>query len=438
MKNNLVKSIFLYIAKKFGFELQPKTAASTDFYDIDDISITATLSDRLSTLTLMDSGCDIVGDNKRALYLQKIQQYLWSERIKPAMVVALGTGDCLLKPSTDGKHFAIDIISNDNFQITESIGDFISGIVIKCDEFIKNNSVYERIEYHKLKNGNCHIYQMAYKNGKEIPLSSVNAWSNLSPEIIIPNVERLDFGRIKCPTLNRSNFNSVDGVPITFGAGQAVKNAKDSYNRFNQEFDDKETLIFATKSILHKNPNTNDYELPKGKKHLFHKFRGIDDSKSIETYSPDIRDSSLQNGLEVNLKMIETICGLSNNILTKPDESYTTATEIRTSLNQTYAFITELRTRTEQAINDLMYSINTLCNVNQTTPMGEYDIVFTWSDKLMESSQETFNQLLQLYGIGGTDAAEVRAWTMGEDLDDARQTVEMIESKEDLNVIGDE
>ena len=86
--NNFVKSIFLTIAKKFGLDLQEKYEEDTDFYDVDSISITATMSDRLSTLTLMDSSCDVKGDSARAKYLQTFSEYVWNTRLKPARDVS--------------------------------------------------------------------------------------------------------------------------------------------------------------------------------------------------------------------------------------------------------------------------------------------------------------------------------------------------------------
>lgn len=432
--NNFVKSIFLTIAKKFGLDLQEKSDEETDFYDVNNISITATMSDRVTTLTLMDSSCDIKGDSARAKYLQKFSEYVWHTRLKPGCVVSLGTGDVLLKPSTDGKRFSVDLISNNNFAITESMGNFIYGCIIKCDEIKQGNTLYERVEYHRLREINgitvCYIYQMAYKNGKEVPIVTVDAWKDYQPEIVIPNVDRLLFGRIKCPTLNRDNPNGVNGVPITYGLDSVVEQAKISYYRFNKEYSDKETLIFADKTVLAKDENGN-IVIPKGKTNLFVKLRGGNvDNQKIDTYSPDIRTESLTSAIEQNFKMLEILCGLSNGVLSNPTTNFATATEIRSSLNQTFAYMTNFRKAIQEGYDDLMYAVNVLCNANNVTPIGNYEIIYSWSDKLMENSQETFNQLLQAKAEGELEDGELRAWVMNEDSDIAKEKVAEIKASQ--------
>lgn len=430
--NNVVKSIFMYVAKKFGLDLQDKPDQDTDFYDTINLSITATMADRLSTLTLMDSSCDVKGDSARAKYLQDFSNQMWNTRLKPGCVLSLGSGDVLLKPNTDGYKFSVDLISNKNFSVTESIGNFIYGCIIKCDEIKEYNTVYERVEYHRLRTIDgvtmCYIYQLAYKNGQEVPISTVKAWESFEPEIIIPNVDRLLFGRIKCPTLNRDDPNSVNGVPITFGLNNVVIQAKNAYFRFNQEYSDKETMIFADKTLFTKDAETGQRYIPIGKERLFQKIKGrsVDSATLIDTYSPDIRTDSLVSGIEQNFKMLEILCGLSNGVLTSPTTNFATATEIRSSLNQTFAYMTNFRKSIEEGYDDLIYAVNVLCNANNITPIGNYELDYNWSDKLMENSQETFNQLLQAETIGSVDSAEVRSWVMNEDIDTARDNVAMI------------
>ena len=435
--NDFLTSIFLKIAQKMGFELQQKRYDTSDFFDVNNISITATLSDRLSTIALMDSSISINGNNKRAEFLNEFVTNFWNNRIKASCVTSLGTGDCLLKPNIIDNKISVDIISNDNFIITDSIGDYILGVLVKCEKLIRNNDIYERVEYHRLKNengtSNCHIYQMAFKNGQEIALESVPAWENLPKEQIITNVNNLLFGRLKCPILNRENINSANGVPITYGLDSIVKQAKDSYNRYNKEFQDKETKIFADKSIFSKDSRTGKTYVPSGMKNLFMKIRGAVDKTSIETYSPDIRDNSLDNSIERNFRMLELFIGIGEGVVSKSNLTYTNVDEVKASRSATFSFITNFRNSIMQCVKDLVNSISILCNVNSVTPYGEYDISFDWSDQYMESSQERFNQLMQSLDKNIVDKAEVRSWVMSENLDDSQKWIQE-KSKSEISV----
>lgn len=426
--NDFLTAIFLKVAEKMGFTLQPKKYDTSDFFEVYDLSITSAISDRLSTITLTDSNLSVNGTNERAYFLNDFAERFWNTRIKSACVAALGTGDCLLKPNIVDDKIAVDIISNNNFCVTENIGDYIYGVLIKCDKFKKDNDIFERVEYHRLRTTvgitNCHIYQMAFKNGTEIPISSVEMWAEFPPEQIITNVDRLLVGRLKCPVINRDNLNSVNGVPITFGLDEIVSQAKIAYKRYNQEFSDKETKIFADKSVFSKDAKTGKSYIPKGMQNLFMKIRGAVDSTSIETYSPDIRDTSLENSIERNLRMIELFIGIGEGVISKSTLTYTNVDEVKASRSATFAFITNFRSAINQCIEDLMYSIDVFCNANSITSGGKYEVAFDWSDGYMESSQERFNQLIQALSVEVVDKAEVRAWVQSEDLETAKKWIE--------------
>lgn len=436
--NDFLQGIFLAIAKKMGLELVEKLPPVDDYFTTDDISITAVLANRISTITLMDSGIMVKGDNKRAEFIDNFVQEYVKGRMRVAAEIALGTGDCLIKPNTDGKRIAVDIITNQNFRITENVGDFIYGCLIKCDEVKIKSSIYERVEYHRLRNieadggtkSVCYIYQMAYKDGKEVPISSVPQWAGLKVETAIPNVDRLLFGRYKCPTVNRNDVNSINGVPVTYGLSKCIDYAKDSYERFNSEFEEKETMIFAPKQFFTKDSETGKPVIPKGKDRLFMKLRGSNvEDGFIQEYSPQIRDDSLTNGIEQNFKMLELLAGLSSGIITSPTTNFATATEMKANLQMSFAFITNFRNIIAKGTDDLVYSVNVICDANRITPTGTYELIPDWSYSYIESMESRFNQLMQAESLGWIDKAEGRAWTMSEDYEKAKEKVEEIEKE---------
>lgn len=426
-----LKQIFVKLANKFGLELQEKATFIDDYSNVNDISLTSVIANRISTITMLDSGATIEGQNKRAEFLQNFLQEFLANRMSVAAEVSLGTGDCLIKPYTDGKYIGIDIIPNNNFYICESVGNHIKSCIIKSDEYkTKNGDLFQRYETQKIEeikteNGiisTLVIYNNAFKNGNEISLSDVPGWQNIQPVIYIYNTENLLFGRYKCPTVNRNNINSVNGVKITYGLDSIIKNATEAYKRFNTEFELKETFIFADKSIFKRTTNGN-IELPKGKEKMFMNIDAGDKEGLIQEYSPIIRSNELEKGLEVNLKILELLCGLSAGILTAPTTTYATATEMKASLQATFAYITNFRKVLENGTKELLNAINILCNVNNITPIGDYEIKFDWSSSYIENIEEQFNRLMQLESINGVDVAEVRAWAMDENYQEAKAKV---------------
>ena len=430
--SGILSDIFLKIANKLGFQLQSKQIQDTDFYDVSNISMTSVLSDRLSTLIIADSDVEVTGS--RSQVLMEFMEDYFKNKLKPTVFSSLGTGDCLVVPVTNGKEFDVDIITNENFAIINSIGQKIYSAVMQRDTFTRNNNVYRRFEYHGLEEVDgvsiCRIYRYGYINDKEVPLHSVKDWENIPTETIIPNVDQLLFGRFKCPTVNRENINSPQGVPITYGLSVAVEKAKESYVRFNDEYQRKETKIFASKQLFKKDTD-NNVVLPGGSVYQVLKT-DLEGNLPIKEFAPDLRYNDLRGGVEFNFKMLEMFCGLSNGILTDIQGiDLATATAIRASLHNTFAFVNTVRKIIESGCDQLAYAVSMLFNANsQSGAMGSYLVKYSWDDSLMENSTEMFNMLLQTYSVKGLSLAELRAWLKNESLEVAEQKIKEIENSE--------
>lgn len=431
---NFIKTILLYLAKKTGLELQDKPTYDDDYSR--DISLTAVIANKLATLTMQDSTITIEGSGARADYMQTFLDYYMGDRMDVAAEVALGTGDCLVKPYTDGKRIGVDIIRNGDFVVCESIGNDILSCIVKTGEIrTDNGDVLQRFETEMVRDAVTEsgqqttalvIYNTCFKNQKEIALSDVPAWADIPVTQIIPNVDRPLFGRYKSPAVNRRNVNGVNGVKITNGFDSVMGNAIEAYERFNREYSAKETMVFADKTLLTKDEKGRAI-LPKDKTGLFMLVRGQSDSTNlIQEYSPDIRSADLEAGITVNHKMIELLCGLSNGILTPPTTSFATATEMRAALNNTFALITKFRRALEKGTNDLLYAIDVLANLNNIAPVGDWKTQYNWSASYIEQMNEHFNQMMMAEGIGAIEKAEVREWLMDEDYETAKAKVEQI------------
>ena len=122
---NFIRKIFLKLAERLGLSLQPKPVSVDDYSRVDEITLTATVANTVATLTLQDSDITIEGDSARAKYMQDFLDYYTGDLLDVAAEVALGTGDCIVKPHTDGKRLGVDIIKNSDFVVCESIGNDI-------------------------------------------------------------------------------------------------------------------------------------------------------------------------------------------------------------------------------------------------------------------------------------------------------------------------
>ena len=446
----VLSNIIEWFKSHFGIKPVEKSIADIDSdFDSKGISVTATLAESLTTLATVDSAVEIVGDSKRAKYIDTYMRWVINKKLSAIGQICLGTGDCLARPNVRGKRLGIDVITNKDFIIVDCVGDFLLSVLIRCEVLKKDNKIYERWEYHKLNenaDGKSYvsIEQLAFADGRKIPLTSVSSWENMNEYQVIPNVDKLLFGRFKCPKVNRHDVNSNNGVPITHGNEEIVKEIKASYRRFNNEFDKTEPMLFADKSIFKsikvKNAEGKVIEksvLPKGKDRLIMNVnanRNVGDGNAIKEWAPNIRDASLDNGIERNFRMLELFCGLSEGILSKSTLTYTNVDEVRKSVQATYAMITNFRGVLEEGLNDLIYAVDIICNYNEITPPGTYNIDYNWSDSYIESMRERFNQLLQGLNMDVISKAEFRSWLKDEPLEVSEQIIAEMEKKN----LGDE
>lgn len=439
--NNVFKNIFLYIANKFGLDLVQQLEQDNDFFETDKMSVTAPLAERLSTITLMGSDIKVDGTSARAELIQECATNLYQNHLKSACTFALGTGSVLIKPNTNGDRFGFDIIPEQNYRITGYIGDYIYSMLIVVGEYQANNKTYTLVEKQEIKKDadGTHYIEVeynAFRDDKPCNLSETR-WSDRET-LRIANVDHLLLGRIKCPITNRKDVNSPNGVPITFGQNEIVDNVKSSYRQYNTEREDKETMIFADKSIFKDRGDGKGTVLPKGKERLFlkiHGSRNVEDTM-LDTYSPEIRETPLDNSIERNYRTLELALGLGEGVLSKSTMTYTNMDEVRASKSATYAFISALRNQIDSCVEDLLRAIDVIANYNGITPQGEYEAHIEWSDEYMTSVSERFNQMLQAESAGWIDAAEGRSVLLNEDIDESREAIEKIEKKKP-NMVDD-
>ena len=114
----------------------------------------------------------------------------------------------------------------------------------------------------------------------------------------------------------------------------------------------------------------------------------------------------------------------SRGILTEPVSRGATATEIKAGLYDTYSIIALLRGEVERGIKRLVYGFDVLADVYQLGPAGDWMVTFDWSYALIESSQETFSQMVSAATLGAVEPAELRQYLMSDEtLDEARERV---------------
>ena len=430
--NSIIEGIILKIASKLGLELQKKKDTKIKYSD-KGINPTAIGANVVTNIAVDDSDIQIVGDSARAQVLQELLNYYVDNILAVAAEVSLGTGDCLIRPFTDGDDIGFNIIGSDDFLITASIGYRLKGVIIKLDEYETRTAVYRLFESQSLRSeGDKEIVvinRFAYKGSDETDISKT-IWKDISTEEYIV-ADQLLLGRYKCPTINRDNYNSANGVPITFGCDGIVDNIKKKYIQYNEEFDRKESRIFADRTLFRRDKN-DKLELSTAKE--FVNVRGGIDggiTSQIYDYSPTIREDEFKSANDFNLSILELCCGFSRGIFTSPETSFATATELKNSLKKTFAFVKSFRRRIEHGNKELFDAVNIIMNLNSVTPEGKWELQHDWSYDYIEQTSERFNQLVQSLDRNAIKTEDLTAWVLNLTPEEATKYVEDIENKSD-------
>lgn len=428
--NSMIEGIILKIANRLGLELQKKKDLKIKYSD-KGINPTAIGANVVTNIAIDDSDIQVVGDSARAQAIQDLLYYYVDNILSVAAEVALGTGDCLIRPYTDGDDIGFNVIGSDDFLITSSIGYRLKGVVIKLDEYETKTATYRLFESQSLQTeGNRKVVlinRFAYKGTDEIDITKT-IWKDISTEEIVV-ADQLLLGRYKCPTINRDNYNSANGVPITFGCDGIINNIKKKYEQYNDEFDRKESRIFADRTLF-KRAENDRLELSTSKE--FINVRGGVDggiTSQIYDYSPSIREEEFKSANDFNLSILELCCGFSRGIFTSPETSFATATELKNSLKKTFAFVKSFRRRIEHGNKELFNAVNIIMNLNSVTPEGKWDLQHDWSYDYIEQTNERFNQLIQSYDRNAIKTEDLTGWVLNLEPEEASRYVEEIEAK---------
>ena len=397
---------------------------SHQYEDAVNINFTAIFAGKLSSLTTTESTVNVTGDTTRAELLNRAIQDVWTKAGKWTSM-AFGTGGVLLVPYVTGNCLYTDIVPQNRMIINRVNGEELRSVTIVADSTLQRGRKYYRLTDYTLDDsGQLTITQKAVTDGgTPVSLSSLAEWANIQETITIGGVEHLPLAYLKSPVDNR-RIDALYGVPVTFGCEHIIREITECLEQVRQEYDLKRPMVGMDSTL---------FEVKNGRRILprtglfMPTAPGGTMSGLWEVYDPAIRDSSYYNRLQQLYELLEKQVGTSRGILTAPESRGATATEIKASLYDTYAIIVLMRSRIETALRQLLDGMNVYANAWNLAPMGETELVFDWSYSLIESSQETFNQLVTAAQTGAVEPAEVRQFIYpAETLDESRERVNEI------------
>ena len=274
--------------------------------------------------------------------------------------------------------------------------------------------------------------------GTEVPISYVDKWNMLESELKFKNVDKLPIGFFKVPLANIIDSTSPIGVSVYSKAVDSIKIADERYSQIDWEYVSKEAAIHIAESLLKRNENTDKFEYPGGKDRLYRTLdysSGAVDKPFIDTYSPDIRDQSLYNGFNNQLKRVEFDCNLAYGTLSDPNNVDKTAEEIKTSKQRSYSMVSDTQNALQNALEDLIKAMDFWTSIYGLAPEGEINTSFEWDDSIVVDSEKARQTDRADVAMGAMSLVEYRMKWYGETEEVATQK---LAGQQDDDTSGDD
>lgn len=384
-------------------------------------NFTAIIANKMANKTIGESTLDIVGEGDRTEYVRAALDSFWSNA-KNATATAYGIGGCAVVPYLYGTKMFCSMVPGNQFFITSMAGTEIMSCAVKCDERRTRLHTFSRIADHEVKDGVYTIRNIVVdENNTEHPLSVIADWASIPEEVVITGVDHLPVAYIKCPSNPRRPLRP-EGVPITFGCGEVLKDIDDLTAEYRKEFYLKRTFVGVDQTLIDK-----DGDMPRNGlfKRVLSNGGKVGAGSSMEVYSPDIRQTAYHERLMDLYALLENQIGTSAGVLTKQESNAATATEIKQANLDTKNMVALMQAEIDRAVSVIAYAADLYADLYGVR--GKSPIVnIAWDMSLWESSTETFSQMVQAAALDAISSAEIRKYITGESTEEAEEAVKKI------------
>lgn len=405
------------------------------------LDLTAAIASEFARLVMTEFHSEITG-GKRAEFLQEAYEFLL-RNLQEQTEYACALGGLVFRPYVDGGRIVIDYTTPDKFIPTayNSRREITGAVFIERQK--KGSAWYTKMERHELTDVGYIVQNKAFISYQEselgvpVNLTGVEEWASLEPEINLHYVdgstlERPLFVYFRMPFANHIDPASPLGVSAVARAEGLIEQADKQYSRILWEYEGSELAVDASVGAL----KQDGKKLPVRKQRLFRELnldRGAS-GELYEVFNPEIRDSSLFNGLNQLLRRIEFNCHLSYGTLSDPQNQEKTAEEIRMSKQRSYAAVCNIQKSLESSLEHLVWIMDYYTSLYDLAPDGAYETVFTWGDGVLTDTGVDFAQRKAMVDSGILKPEEFLSWYFGVSVEEAK---EMLPTAQDAIGFGE-
>ena len=391
--------------------------------EVTGLSLPSAIASELARLVTIEMKSEVTGSERADFLNGEYQSVVENVRRFTEMVCAKGS--MILKPYVRGREIFVDYIQPGDFMPLAFDGDGNIIAAAFTDRVYHDDKVYTRIEEHRLENSYI-ITNKAYKSssvselGRQIPVNEINEWRNLEEYAELTGINKPLFAHFKMPVANIFDSDSPLGVSAYARAVDLIKDADIQYARLLWEFESGKRALFIDESAITRDklgrkiiPDTRLYRM-----------LNTDDDTLFKDWTPKLRQTELNNGLNRILRSIEFNTGLAYGTLSDLQQNDKTAEEIRSSKQRSYTTVVDIQAALKRAMKELVYAMNVWCSVYKLAPEGDFNLSFDFDDSIITDRASEFSEKKQLVELGIMKPWEFRMWYFGEEKDCAIKNLE--------------
>ena len=378
------------------------------------------------------------GDGARAAFLKE-QMARLMDVLRQKLEQGCAAGGMLVKPWPDlkGGRLCFDFAMDWSLWPLAFDGEGNLADVIIPDVFRDGETIYTRLERHTLNGEDVTITQRAFKTthedslGTEVPLTSVERWASLEPEVTVTGAGGMLFGWYKVAAANTVDADCALGASVFAKAVDVAREIDLQYSRLLWEFEGGELAVDVDPTALYEKSDGYGRPLPRLNERL---FRAVDTGadSTYEVFAPALRDGSLVNGLNQLLIRFEDLVGLARGTFSDANVDARTATELKLVRQRGYATVADNQRALEKCLRDVLRAMDRYASIYRLAPEGEYEAVFEWDDSVLTDVEQQLQQRLQLVQAGAMSRAELRQWYLGESEEQAQAGVRRAREEEGI------
>lgn len=407
-------------------------------HDSRSLDLPAAIASEFTRLVLAENDLAIDGESERAQYLNEQFRAFLQKFADNKAETALALGSMAFKPYVSDGRILVDMVRADRFVPTEFDDSGIATAAVFMARKVIGQRYYTRLETHTFdaKQKLYTVESRAYCSltdgalGPPCSLNSVPGWENLKERQSIRDVGRPLFAVYRNPASNTIDMDSAIGVSVFAHAAELIRDANAQWARILWEYKATEAAIDASEDLFRKDKKTGRLtEIPAGRKRLFRRHFATDQklSDELQIFSPEIRDSSLFNGLNHMLQRIEFNVGLAYGTISEPSDIEKTAEEIRTSKQRSYVQVGKMQRALRAAFEQLLYAMDVYTTLYELAPSAAVSLRCTWGDSVLEDFDKEYSRRLQMVSAGLLSKEQFVMWYFDCDAETAAKYLPKVE-----------